>query len=289
MEIIMNERYELEYVLNDYIKNGTNNYVAEDKALSPELAGLQIYDAPLVGIASADDPLFEDLKKEEALGPHVLLPRQWMEEAETVISFFLPYTEAIKKANAQDMEQPAPEWLHGRFEGQTFLMEACGFLKQFLETKGAKVLIPAEDERFWSVDMPEESAGPRSRGFTSCWSERHVAFICGLGTFGLSKGLITKKGVAGRFASLIADQSFEPVKREYTGLYEYCTRCGACIRRCPASAISFDRGKEHELCCKFLDFTEQTYTPRYGCGKCQTGVPCESKIPPSKTGRSGIN
>ena len=31
----------------------------------------------------------------------------------------------------------------------------------------------------------------------------HAAYLCGLGTFGLSRGIITKPGMAGRFGSIM--------------------------------------------------------------------------------------
>ena len=40
-----------------------------------------------------------------------------------------------------------------------------------------------------------------------------------------------------------------------------------------------ERGKNHSICSKFCDKTAEKYKPRYGCGKCQVGVPCESRIP----------
>jgi len=61
-------------------------------------------------------------------------------------------------------------------------------------------------------------------------------------------------------------------------VYEYCNDCGACIRRCPADAITKD-GKDHAPCDNFLDAIRTKFAPRYGCGKCQTAVPCETKIP----------
>lgn len=108
-------------------------------------------------------------------------------------------------------------------------------------------MIPASDPRFESVTKPDADRAEKWQGasYTSNWSERHVAFVCGLGTFGLSKGLITEKGIAGRLGSLIVSEKFAPRTREYTDIYEYCTRCGACIRRCPAGAISLENGKEH--------------------------------------------
>jgi len=113
----------------------------------------------------------------------------------------------------------------------------------------------------------------------SNWSERHVAFVCGLGTFGLSKGLITKSGIAGRFGSILTELYLPPNNREYENIYEYCSMCGICVKNCPANAISIENGKNHNICSEFLNKTAKKYNPRYGCGKCQIGVPCENKIP----------
>lgn len=39
--------------------------------------------------------------------------------------------------------------------------------------------------------------------------------VCGLGIFGLSKGLITSKGIAGRFGSIVTELQIIPNEREY--------------------------------------------------------------------------
>ncbi|MBR4401120.1 MAG: 4Fe-4S binding protein, partial [Synergistes sp.] len=88
------------------------------------------------------------------------------------------------------------------------------------------------------------------------------------------------KGVAGRYASIIISEYIEPDERPYKGVYEYCIMCGACIKRCPVHAITLEGGKNQLLCKELLARTRANkYAPRYGCGKCQTGVPCEDKIP----------
>lgn len=123
---------------------------------------------------------------------------------------------------------------------------------------------------------------PSQAAFTSRWSERHAAYISGLGTFGLHKGLITERGTCGRFVSVLTDLPLPPTPRPYTGLYDYCTHCGACVRRCPVGAISQKAGKDHVACAYFVDWTMALYAPRYGCGKCQVGVPCQSRNPRKK-------
>lgn len=256
------------------------NEVGVSEALSADVAGLKLFDAPLLGLSAAGDPLYHGLKRPEAVGPWFLEPGEWLPGAETVISLFFPFSEAVRRSNVPHPSEPSHGWLHARIEGQAVMLRLCRHLTGFLEAAGRKALCPALDPRFASVERPGSNpAFPADAGFTSRWSERHAAYISGLGTFGLSKGLITERGVCGRFASLITDAVLAPTPRPYSTLYEYCTRCGACVRRCPADAIRLEGGKEHVPCSYFVDQTKEAYAPRYGCGKCQTAVPCEHRIP----------
>lgn len=272
---------ELEQKVAIFVNESPMNYVSEQEALSPDCVGLKMYEPPVWGYGSAADELFRAFQKKEAVGPQFLLPEQWMEDARSVISFFLPFTEQVKKSNRKSKEEPSKEWLHARIEGQKFVLEVSRYIKLLLEEEGMLCVIPAEDSRFHSVTKSAQKQEELWEGcsYTSNWSERHVAYLCGLGTFGLSKGLITEKGMAGRLGSLIVSGRFEPRVRSYTGIYDYCTSCGACVRRCPAEAISLETGKNHEKCEAFLSKTKEAYRTHMGCGKCQTKVPCESKIP----------
>lgn len=243
------------------------NTVSADAAISPEMAGLQIYEAPLVGFASAADSLFAEFKRPEVIGPHFMSPEEWLPGAKTVISFFFPFTERVRKSTRALSDGPSPEWLHGRIEGQACLTSFISALKKVFDEAGIESCVPVTDSRF------------NQQGFASCWSERHIAYACGLGTFGLSKGLITEKGIAGRFISIIISESIEPDVRPYSGIYDYCSMCGACVRRCPVGAISLKTGKNHPLCAQFQQKMGAIHAPRYGCGLCQTAVPCEHARP----------
>lgn len=261
--------------LTAFMALSDENYIREDDAISKELTALGIYDPPLMGIAAANDPMFDKLCDDpNAVGPHHKKPTYWLKDAKSVVSIFLPFTMEIKKSNAIDCQKPSAEWLHGRIEGQSFLNEICKELKRIIESLGGDVVIPTLDERFWRVEEPDPFFP-----FTSNWSERHIGFVCGLGTFGISKGLITEAGMAGRLASLVTNVEIEPTERKYKGVYDYCTKCGACVSRCPVHAISLEAGKDHTVCGKYINYTKEKYAPRYGCGKCQTGVPCASFIP----------
>ncbi|SEP22599.1 epoxyqueuosine reductase [Propionispora vibrioides] len=237
-----------------------------------ELQSLKLYGDPLVGIASAGDPYFDRLKDQGAIGSHHLSPVEWLPGAVSVISYFLPFTEEIRRPNRR-LGIAAREWLYGRIEGELFNNTLRRHLTDTFRQAGWQALAPALDERFAVLER------------RSNWSERHVAFIAGLGTFSLSRSLITQQGSAGRFGSLIVDAYLEPTPRPYERVDEYCTKCGACILRCPPLAIS-EAGKDNTVCAEYLDRVLARYRPRYGCGKCQTGVPCEEKIPVTSTRRA---
>ena len=96
--------------------------------------------------------------------------------------------------------------------------------------------------------MPKVNDRLTNSDYGSNWAERHVAYVAGLGTFGLSNGLITKIGTAGRFVSLITNMEHEVTKRDYNDINDYCNMCRKGIINCPADAISFENGKDHTLC-----------------------------------------
>ncbi len=121
-----------------------------------------------------------------------------------------------------------------------------------------------------------------------------MAYAAGLGTFGLSDGFITSKGIAIRAGSVVCNLAIPPSPRRYTGHYANCLyhtagKCMACAKRCPAGAIS-EKGHDKNKCWDYLPAMKEIAgrmgkTEGYigqdymGCGFCQTGVPCENKIP----------
>jgi epoxyqueuosine reductase len=242
-------------------------------------SGGRIYDAPLVGIASAHDPYFVEFTNPGVIGDVFRVPSDWLDGASSVVSFFLPFTEAVRESN-RTPGLPSLEWLEARFRGEDANNDAKRFLVSLIQAEGYRAVAPTLDGRFVQTE-----------DFRSSWSERHVAFVAGLGTFGLSRGLITSKGMAGRFGSVVTDLEIAPTPRPYTDPFEYClflsgkAPCTVCVERCPVQAIT-NKGKDHPPCSGYLrraDLVQEVET-RFGrrhmaCGKCQTGVPCESGIP----------
>jgi len=230
-----------------------------------DLGNLRIFDVPLIAVASAHDPLFERMRMDDAVGPLHRYPQEWLEGARSVVSYFLPFTLPVREANRSN-GLPANEWLYGRIEGEAMNVALRQFLLQLFTDAGYAAVAPILDNRFRVVDLK------------SNWSERHVAFIAGLGTFSLSRSMITKRGSAGRFGSVVVDMDIVPTARYYTEIDENCSKCGACIPRCPPNAID-ESGKDNVICWKYMEQMKILYKPRYGCGKCQTAVPCEAGIP----------
>lgn len=246
-----------------------HNKVSGDIALSHECAGIRMYNWPLVGVSSALDEIYRTFKNHDVVGENYMLPSEWMGGAQSVISIFNPFTQHIKDSNAGG-DMPSREWLHGRIQGHEYIVAAAQALAEHLRLQGAQAMVPVADERFKVYPEPK---------IYSNWSERHAAYIAGLGTFSLNRAIITKKGIAGRFCSVITDVELAADTREYAGLYDNCSLCGACRRACPADAIN-KNGKAHVPCYKFLEQVNEQYLSYYGCGKCQCGMPCESAVPP---------
>jgi len=240
----------------------------------PEGDNIPIWEEPVVAVAAADDPLFETLKQPQAVGPMHFNPDYWLPGAKSVISFFLPFSKAMKKTYDRKSALPSLEWVSGRQNGEVFLNVARRALARYLEKQGGRAIVPNLDLRYRAVNLIPN------------WSERHVAFIAGVGTFGLHAGLLTAKGAAGRIGSVVTDLEIEPTKRPYTDIHEYCLRyfdgsCDACIQRCPVGAINSTE-KDHLIC---ITNGASNIRPAFqdwgyhSCGHCQNHLPCSDGIP----------
>ena len=246
-----------------------SNFLLESPLNKGETDGVNYnyYSEPICAVASSDDPLFQELKKPEIVSPEFLSPLEWMPEAQSVISIFFPLSDHVRNSN-YGTGLPSTEWLYARYEGgNQCIPESVKALINAITYAGINVMAPAFDKRFHGI-----------KPFTSNWSERHVAFVAGMGTFGLSRSFITRKGIAGRFSSILIDQQWPVTTRDYSGVYEYCNQCKVCLERCPSGAINLEY-KDKAICSEYLDSMKEKYSPRYGCGKCQTNVPCETGIP----------
>jgi len=273
----------VESLIKDFINHSPENTL---KSKAHEKA----WDDPLVGFAAGSDQLFHDFKT--YVGEFHWTPLEifaktfptWTGHAEdlTVISWILPQTERTKADNRQETSFPSERWARARIFGEEVNVKLRQYVVAKLQERGILAVAPMLSP-FW-----EQKISPRF-GYASTWSERHAAYAAGLGTFGLSDGLITPKGKAMRCGSVVANIKIPPTSRPYSDHHAYCLFfskgiCGKCIKRCPAQAIS-EKGHDKVKCRNYMHPLIEEYVEKnfgfkgYGCGLCQTGVPCESGIP----------
>ena len=246
---------------------------------------------PLVGFSRGADPLYESYK--EHVGPFHWTPLEVFSLAFpqseatadelTVISWILPQTEETKESLRKETVQPSDAWARARIFGEEVNVKLRQHVADTLRAAGVDAVAPMLFPQ-WKMTMSERF------GFASTWSERHAAYAAGLGTFSLCDGLITPKGKAMRTGSVVARLRIPPTPRPYTDHHAYCLfftqgTCGKCIDRCPAGAVS-KSGHDKSKCMAYLEVTRTFVTSHYGfkgygCGFCQSGVPCESRIPSS--------
>lgn len=225
------------------------------------------YREPLIGMAKAENPLFNRLK--EVVSKDHLLPEDLLPEAKTVMAYFIPFSSEVMKAHREE-SRVSQEWAKAYVETNTLIEEVNQRLKIWLKEQGIQSAYEAPTHYFDKERL------------LSFWSHKHIAFITGLGTFGHHQMLITPQGCAGRIGSLIMDRSFVGdllVEEEYC-LAKAGRDCYVCERSCPTKALD----REHlnrEKCYQYLlkqDLAFSDLGPSQVCGRCSIG-PCALENP----------
>lgn len=246
------------------------------------------WDRPLVGFASGEDPLFKAYKK--IIGQFHFTPQeifrrtfgnQKTSQALSVIAWILPHVEEIRVSNREEPKYPSRLWAHARDFGEQFNVKLRNHVVSLLKKKGYQAVSPMISPHWKRVRSPRV-------GLASAWSERHTAYACGLGSFGLSDGFITPKGKAIRVGSVVTNLPLKPSAKKYPHhrancLYFFNRTCKVCALRCPAGAITA-KGHDKDKCQEYSYNTIAPLRAEYGvkitgCGLCQTKVPCEYEIP----------
>ncbi len=258
---------DLYILINDFVRLDPGNSIPD---------GPRIFQDPIVGFARADDAIFDEFKNSDVISPLHRHPTEWLSSAKTVVSYFLPISDDIITSNVEG-DSASRHWIFARFWGEALNDRLRRILVARLQKAGYEAVAPLLDPEYEVRDLK------------SNWSERHVALAAGLGTFGLNRGLITSRGLAGRFGSVVTSLELEPTPRGFDEHFEACPHlaggtCGECIPRCPAGAIAAE-GKDLSICRNYLREVEgpgvrsRLGFPYSPCGKCYVDVPCESGIP----------
>lgn len=225
-----------------------------------------IWREPVVGYAFSGDQLFKELKT--IVSPSHYLPTDILYDAKAVISFFVPFDKSIIKKNAKEGEiEPSDSWHRATQLTDELIIKLCNDLQKRFQTATIKF-------------RPVHANNFDSKKLISDWSHRHVAYIAGLGTFGINNMLITNQGSAGRLGGVVTNIDIDPSPRpqyEYC-IYKYNKKCLQCVSRCVND--SFYKSNNFYYCNKKKCY-EQVYIKniKKACGKCISNVPCSTTNP----------
>jgi len=257
-----------------------------------------IFDEPLVQFADGDDPIFTKYKT--AVDPTHLTPREALAKTFnknpedlpahiSVISWILPTVSKTRESQRRRKISPSRLWANTRNYGEKFNEALREHVVKLITDMGYLAVAPAVQPYFTNLGHSEE------RGYFSNWSERHIAYAAGLGTFSLSDGFITERGIAHRCGSVVAGLALPVSLRTAENPYSNCLfyinrKCRACIDRCPAGAISESghaklKCREYQQSKRYSSLQERYNVDKMGCGLCQVKVPCEFRNPAKKPGQ----
>ncbi|MBU5612098.1 epoxyqueuosine reductase [Geomonas azotofigens] len=275
--------------MRDALRGMIERLVRDDQGNRFAENGAPYFTEPLVGFASADDPLFTQYKS--VIGTFHLTPAELAQreippwQPATVICWALPVSEETRRGNRAETTYPSRAWAQTRQHGEAFNASLRRQVVQFLVDAGYRAFAP-QLHPAWR-EYPDSPVG-----IASSWSERHAAYAAGLGTFSLNDALITPRGIAHRLGSVVTDLAIEPTERPWSDHRSNCLwyregSCGACIGRCPVGALTRE-GHDKGICRGYVyGAVPEAVGERYGvtstgCGLCQTKVPCEDRIPAGK-------
>ncbi|MHA1473694.1 MAG: hypothetical protein ACTSQ5_00765 [Promethearchaeota archaeon] len=295
-------------MMRNKIQNLLDNFIEshKDNVLPKEFNFHQIFSKIFFDVAQGSDPLF--LKYKEIIGKYHFtpaelwssfdfLPRNIHPEEISVLSFGFSFSDDIKEEGSKSQISPPELYLIARNYADTTINTALVTVQQFLVDLG------------FNVALCNQSHIVEYVGYSSSWSERHIAYAAGLGSFSLTDAFISDYGTNIRLGSIITDAQFPLSKRKIQTPYSNCLyfvdkSCKKCIERCPINAIS-EQGHDKELCHQYgqkiaqqmmekwgallkpssrrvKGEVRQRRFPAVGCALCQFDVPCMNENPTKK-------
>lgn len=228
-----------------------------DSANRPDL-----FRRPLCGFSAADDPRYHALKT--IIGPWHLDPIELLKDAKSVVSFFVPFT--VDLPRSAGAEEPVSALWGEAYVVLNNLFDTIGkALSKFLSMQGFSALPIASTHTY----DPEK--------LQSMWSHRSAAAISGLGSFGANRLLITAKGSAGRFCTLLTSAPLEPSPSPAP---ERCFHhksggCLLCVKSCPVGALKPDAFEPFSCNGRLLENADKLSGIGFCdvCGKCIASCP----------------
>ncbi len=246
--------------LENYIRKFVREYKKNHRTITN-------WQEPIIGYADAHDALFVDMR--DKMGKDYQEPTERLASANTVISFFIPFEESTVLSNTSG-KIASQEWAFAYVETNRLLNHLAEGIKMRLEKKGYATVLPLGHSFEKEI-------------LSKNYFQRQTAYIAGLGTFGINNMLMTARGCAGRYGSVITELKIEPTPRpteEYC-LFKIDGSCTDCADACPNGALTRNGFNENK-CVELLQ-SNQTIFRDLGecsvCSKCVSNARCRFEIP----------
>lgn len=230
-----------------------------------ELGRPDLYRKPLVAFSSARDERYRRLK--DVIGDWVRTPIEFLPTAETVISYFVPYTRGVDAAPRNE-ELGSPVW------GEAYVV-----INDDFNLVNDRICRYLEDAGFDAEPVPATHTYDE-KDLKSAWSHRSAAAIAGLGYFSANRMLVTEKGSGGRYCTVFTSAPLETRRNAPENRCPYLKsgKCGKCFEACPAKALRPD-GFDRFACLAVLKGNQDRIERGAGiegcdvCGKCISVCP----------------
>jgi len=182
---------------------------------------------PIVAYSCSKDERYSQLK--EIIGEWHLGPSGHLPDAESVISYFIPFTEGVIRESKM-LKENAPLWAEAYVVINSYIDHINESVSNYLVKSGYSAKAIRATHNYDPKDMK------------SAWSHRSAAVIAGIGSFGANRVVITNKGSGGRFCTILTSAPLKTSEAqvEVKCLYLKKGSCGLCFRICPVNALSPD-------------------------------------------------
>ncbi len=171
------------------LKFDVKKYIENEVMLKAENYGKDngfshLFSSPLIGYASADNPLFMAFF-EKGWSKH---PKEIYRPCKTVVVHFLPFAEGLSPVEISKAKDASI----------LFAAILNDTIKESLEKLGRLASLSSLPGD-WDNERDDFS-----------WSHKLAAYVAGMGTFGLASSFNTEKGSMGRFDSVLTEMEIEP-------------------------------------------------------------------------------
>lgn len=245
-----------------------------------------MFDSIKLGIQRADHVVFEKIKDTipDHLGPYDFCAlNNWPPDKgdASVVSIAVYFKKCIVEENSRQQTHPSHSWYQVIYHLENFIKYFSTQISCYVDSMKHSAIFPKETALY---KVYRENNIKYAN-----WSERHVAYACGLGSFGLHGALITDRGCTHHLMSFIVNTGFGAYSIPQELYYENCLylnehTCGKCMTRCPVNSIT-EKGHCVRTCLGHESVVNKKRAKEiYGieieaCGLCMSGVPCSLRNP----------